>query len=587
MQRTFLSSDSADIIRLHQYCSSLRSCSNRNNSRNEHTLRFVNNLLAELEKSRRHNNELVCRNRQSEQALRQTTNELAATKATAEQLMAENMDLKLKIRRLNQPQQQHQLHQQRTPKKRKSQFPNVDDDDAEEDNHSQSMEAEALRRSVSMPPPDTPLGIVGAAATTNNRSVVAQPAMVVNINGGIKRRRTNNNNKMLAALVKSSRISHSQGDLSIAEDIDELPAVCESPWLFADQVVHSFQTKRNFLQIHCSRCEMTIRFGVLYVKCSRCKSTFHESCRKNAPLPCVIRKNNTPKALGAGSKSGRPRLGDFCPDTRPMVPPLITLCTYFLDRYESFMPYKDLYRVEGDTVQVEAITKQFRHSKGYPKLDIFSPVNVSVSVNKFLFQIREPLIPYSYGKEICALLDRVAADTDGTHKTPEGLPGIVEDLPVAHMDTLGHLCRHWNRLISKSFGLLSIDVLSVSLGPLVFGSVRPDCPLLDHQCANAMAHLLRLGSEEFWVETSVRTMRSGTPISRTPSQRSARSAVVNNATPLPQQPNFGIGTAGAACGGDGEVGKGWAHHQQQPREVDFDVTSGDTSNYESARASHQ
>uniref|UniRef100_A0A183BJM3 Uncharacterized protein n=1 Tax=Globodera pallida TaxID=36090 RepID=A0A183BJM3_GLOPA len=170
MQRTFLSSDSADIIRLHQYCSSLRSCSNSKNSRNEHSLRFVNNLLAELEKARRHNNELACRSRQSEQALRQTANELAASKATAEQLMAENMDLKLKCRRLNQQlQQQPQLHQQRTPKKRKSQFPNVDDDDTEEDNHSQSMEAEALRRSVSMPPPDTPLGIVGVPAAINNQ----------------------------------------------------------------------------------------------------------------------------------------------------------------------------------------------------------------------------------------------------------------------------------------------------------------------------------------------------------------------------------------------------------------------------------
>lgn len=42
-------------------------------------------------------------------------------------------------------------------------------------------------------------------------------------------------------------------------------------WLFADQAVHHLQTKRNFLQIECARCEKAIRFGVLYVKCARCK----------------------------------------------------------------------------------------------------------------------------------------------------------------------------------------------------------------------------------------------------------------------------------------------------------------------------
>jgi len=34
---------------------------------------------------------------------------------------------------------------------------------------------------------------------------------------------------------------------------------------------HVFETKRNFLRIHCGRCEVAIRFGVNYVKCQRCK----------------------------------------------------------------------------------------------------------------------------------------------------------------------------------------------------------------------------------------------------------------------------------------------------------------------------
>lgn len=48
---------------------------------------------------------------------------------------------------------------------------------------------------------------------------------------------------------------------------------------------------------------------------------------------------------------------------------------------------------------------------------------VSGCVRKFLGQIREPVIPYSYGKEICGLLD--VEDEDQSW-----LSRVVEDLPV-------------------------------------------------------------------------------------------------------------------------------------------------------------
>lgn len=111
---------------------------------------------------------------------------------------------------------------------------------------------------------------------------------------------------------------------------------------------HCFTLKRNFIRVVCGRCDCCIRFGVMFAKCSRmsyiflikrtiivsfllgCKGTFHESCRNKAPLPCISR-TETPKT-NANVKGRRLRLGDYCPDTRPMIPPLIAYCVHFLEK---------------------------------------------------------------------------------------------------------------------------------------------------------------------------------------------------------------------------------------------------------------
>jgi hypothetical protein len=69
-------------------------------------------------------------------------------------------------------------------------------------------------------------------------------------------------------------------------------------------------------------------------------------------------------------------------------------------------------------------------------------VNIAGCIKKFLAQIREPVIGKSYGKEIVKCLSNSV--------TIQNLQACVEELPLAHIDTLGHLCRHWRRLIAKS-----------------------------------------------------------------------------------------------------------------------------------------
>lgn len=112
-----------------------------------------------------------------------------------------------------------------------------------------------------------------------------------------------------------------------------------------DSKPHCFTLKRNFIRVNCGCCDCCIRFGVILAKCSRsyfflffksfnlhigCKGTFHESCRNKAPLPCITRVE-TPKAY-SNLKGRRLRLGDYCPDTRPMIPPLIAYCVHFLEK---------------------------------------------------------------------------------------------------------------------------------------------------------------------------------------------------------------------------------------------------------------
>jgi len=61
-----------------------------------------------------------------------------------------------------------------------------------------------------------------------------------------------------------SRAAIQQEDtLSQDDDDDQLNS--------GDHSQHTFQTKRNFLRIQCGKCDLPIRFGVLYVKCQHCK----------------------------------------------------------------------------------------------------------------------------------------------------------------------------------------------------------------------------------------------------------------------------------------------------------------------------
>lgn len=131
---------------------------------------------------------------------------------------------------------------------------------------------------------------------------------------------------------------------------------------------------------------------------SGCKGSFHEGCRIKAELPCIARKE-TPKSQA--SKGRRLRLGDYCPDSRPMVPPLIAYCTLHLDRNPSsdnpyngegwvfvifYYPIKSPYfRVKSE---MEDILRIFQKTRAFPKLDRYSHHSIAGTIKMFLSQIR-------------------------------------------------------------------------------------------------------------------------------------------------------------------------------------------------------
>nr|CAD2124050.1 unnamed protein product [Meloidogyne enterolobii] len=462
MHRTFLRSDSNDLIRLHSF----NSLTARSLQHDINSFAIINKLIEELQKVKGEQNQLITKNKQLEEALKQSRRELFGAKKEIEQLRVVNQNF------------------------------------VDKSSQEQTLVNTTYTKSTEMPVPPK----------NRKRTADEQHKNYCSERDGsppekILKPHKKENSRLLG--VRNTRISSSCDDLSkLRRDLSP-PFIDDNPF----GTEHVFETKRNFLRIHCGRCEVAIRFGVNYVKCQRCKATFHEQCRRQAPLPCVVRIM-TPKP--AGPKSGRPRLGDFCADCRPMVPPLITYCTYHLDNCPD-LPFEDIYSNCGIAREVELIAKLFQSNKSFPKLDNYSVLSVAGCVRNFLAQVREPVIPFTYGKDIIKCQENTS--------NAGNLNSLIGDLPTAHMDTLAHLARHWKRLSAISNDRLTIKALSALLGPLVFGSDRTESPIQNGAAVNAMEALLLLPID-FWVNITSSPGTSHSSLSRNPSQRSN-----NNQTP--------------------------------------------------------
>ena len=134
-------------------------------------------------------------------------------------------------------------------------------------------------------------------------------------------------------------------------------------------------------------------------------------------------------------------IGDFCADSRPMIPQIIGLCVFHLEKNEI---NEDLYLMNGfamthflfytyylifnfrDCDEIESIIDLFKFKlKTMPNLDKFHPINIAGAIKMFLERIRDPVIPFSYGEEIVSAV--------GTLKGKQNLSQILNDLPIVNL----------------------------------------------------------------------------------------------------------------------------------------------------------
>ncbi|KAI1717736.1 rhoGAP domain-containing protein [Ditylenchus destructor] len=269
---------------------------------------------------------------------------------------------------------------------------------------------------------------------------------------------------------------------------------------------HNFVPCREFFTGACGVCLKSwgMNLGMKSLKCQECKLYVHDRCKTNAPIPCIPFVS-TPQR----QRQARPRLADYCPNSRPQIPGIIIRCVVALEK--GFLNKEGLYRIAGSESEVKVITS---------------------CIKKFLCELREALIPTSSYKEFIR-----AAESENR----EELTVLVNGLPIPHRDTLAFLCAHLQKVASNaSINRMPLENLATVLGPTIVGPTKSvvarrggalttgtaaDEAAEVHRQINTLIQLLKLDTE-FWTNiiTSPIGNVMGTPMSsnRTPLASSKR-----------------------------------------------------------------
>jgi len=194
------------------------------------------------------------------------------------------------------------------------------------------------------------------------------------------------------------------------------------------------------------------------MKCEDCELTVHHKCFNSAPLPCV--------PFVSLSRRGKENLGGtlagYCPEIRPMIPPLVIRCVYALDKGFGISGLDKLYRKNanerGDKscdVLMEALS-----SSCPPILNGQDSSVLVACLKRFLTELKEPVISsIPFNCMVKAVSGPESAIADGLMK-------VMRELPIPNRDTLAYLLLHWKKVCSRN----AIPIKSSSLVG-VFGSL--------------------------------------------------------------------------------------------------------------------
>uniref|UniRef100_A0A915DJE0 Rho-GAP domain-containing protein n=1 Tax=Ditylenchus dipsaci TaxID=166011 RepID=A0A915DJE0_9BILA len=186
---------------------------------------------------------------------------------------------------------------------------------------------------------------------------------------------------------------------------------------------------------------------------SDCELVIHERCRALAPLPCIPFVHTPQK-----QKQARPRLADYCPNTRPQIPALLIRCVVQIEK--GYLTKEGIYRTPGTMSEVNRLMEAFS-SRFVPNLNNYDPDVIAGCIKKFLSELREALIPTSSYKEF------VRAAESGNR---DQLIDLVNGLPIPNRDTLAYMCAHLQKIASQSsINKMPLENLAACIGPTIVG----------------------------------------------------------------------------------------------------------------------
>jgi len=269
---------------------------------------------------------------------------------------------------------------------------------------------------------------------------------------------------------------------------------------------HDFKDSMSFFLGRCCVCQKGL--GMRSMKCEDCEFTVHPKCSKTAPLPCVpyVILNRRGKENLGGTLAG------YCPEMRPMIPPLVIRCVYALDKgfYNGLSTlYTRSKNDRGDRsydVLMEALS-----SNCPPVLNSHDASTLVACLKRFLSELKEPVIssiPFNCMHK---------AVSGPEHAIADGLMKAMRELPIPNRDTLAYLLLHWKKVYSRNATHVKSGSLVSVFGSLLMEKSRSR----SESVLNITSYLLKLDTE--FLESFTNPPLASKEVPRTPNSRQVSS----------------------------------------------------------------
>ncbi|XP_043550334.1 rac GTPase-activating protein 1-like isoform X2 [Chiloscyllium plagiosum] len=224
---------------------------------------------------------------------------------------------------------------------------------------------------------------------------------------------------------------------------------------------HTFTSKTIIMPETCVPCGKRIRFGRMALKCRSCSIVAHPSCKERCPAIC------SPNFTTISVKNGEGAVGDFAPQTVPMIPSLVVHCVNEIEQRGLQEP--GIYRVPGGERLVRELKESYVRGKGLPLLSRVSNIHVVCGLLKdFLRKLKEPLVTFKLHPNFMALSD--LSDEQSSRE----LCRAVSSLPPANRDTLAFLMVHLQRVMESPGCKMDKQNLARVFGPTIVGHSNPN-----------------------------------------------------------------------------------------------------------------